>query len=255
MLGAARAEVVGRPVEALLEPSSRERFAHVWQAFRAGGGHAEPFALEAPATRGRGGGDGDRASVLPSRHLITLDPASGAGAPDEPPSPRAPLRRSGRRRRARTPTARELRGARAARRRAHRRADRRPCSSLSPATVQTHVRNAKAKLGARTRAQAVAIALQRGLIEPAQPRRRAAAADAELGERARTRVERVELERDPDLVAGHGAGRCRPAARRAGSGSPTPRAARRRPRGARQRPLAIAGGAGDRALGEQRQCR
>jgi DNA-binding CsgD family transcriptional regulator len=35
---------------------------------------------------------------------------------------------------------------------------------LSPATVQTHVRNAKAKLGARTRAQAVALALQRHLI-------------------------------------------------------------------------------------------
>ena len=35
---------------------------------------------------------------------------------------------------------------------------------LSPATVQTHVRNAKAKLGARTRAQAVAIAIQRELI-------------------------------------------------------------------------------------------
>jgi DNA-binding NarL/FixJ family response regulator len=35
---------------------------------------------------------------------------------------------------------------------------------LSPATVRTHVRNAKAKLGARTRAQAVAVALQRHLI-------------------------------------------------------------------------------------------
>lgn len=37
---------------------------------------------------------------------------------------------------------------------------------LSPATIQTHVRNAKAKLGARTRAQAVALALQRDLIQP-----------------------------------------------------------------------------------------
>jgi DNA-binding CsgD family transcriptional regulator len=37
--------------------------------------------------------------------------------------------------------------------------------NLSPATVQTHVRNAKAKLGARTRAQAVALALVGGLIE------------------------------------------------------------------------------------------
>ena len=36
---------------------------------------------------------------------------------------------------------------------------------LSPATVQTHVRNAKAKLGARTRAQAVAMAIRGGLIE------------------------------------------------------------------------------------------
>ena len=36
---------------------------------------------------------------------------------------------------------------------------------LSPATVQTHVRNAKSKLGARTRAQAVALALVGGLIQ------------------------------------------------------------------------------------------
>ena len=37
--------------------------------------------------------------------------------------------------------------------------------NLSPATVQTHVRNAKSKLGARTRAQAVALALVAGLID------------------------------------------------------------------------------------------
>ena len=36
---------------------------------------------------------------------------------------------------------------------------------LSPATVQTHVRNAKSKLGARIRAQAVALALVGGLIK------------------------------------------------------------------------------------------
>ena len=48
MLGCSRMELVGRRVEALLEPSSRERFGYVWKAFRGGGGHAEPFALEAP---------------------------------------------------------------------------------------------------------------------------------------------------------------------------------------------------------------
>jgi DNA-binding CsgD family transcriptional regulator len=38
--------------------------------------------------------------------------------------------------------------------------------ALSPATVQTHVRNAKTKLGARTRAQAVALAIAQGMIAP-----------------------------------------------------------------------------------------
>jgi DNA-binding CsgD family transcriptional regulator len=37
---------------------------------------------------------------------------------------------------------------------------------LSPATVQTHVRNAKTRLGARTRAQAVALAIAHGIIAP-----------------------------------------------------------------------------------------
>lgn len=35
---------------------------------------------------------------------------------------------------------------------------------VSPATVQSHVRSAKSKLGARTRVQAVALALRQGLI-------------------------------------------------------------------------------------------
>ena len=41
---------------------------------------------------------------------------------------------------------------------------------LSPATVQTHVRNAKTKLGARTRAQAVALAIAQGIIAPRRER-------------------------------------------------------------------------------------
>ena len=36
--------------------------------------------------------------------------------------------------------------------------------ALSPVTVQTHVRNAKTKLEARTRAQAVALAIAEGMI-------------------------------------------------------------------------------------------
>ena len=78
MLGVARSELVGREVVALLEPESRERFGHVWRAFRNGGGHAEPFALEAPATVVEVAAT-VTAHVLPSRHLISLDPASGPG--------------------------------------------------------------------------------------------------------------------------------------------------------------------------------
>ena len=167
MLGAARAELVGRPVEALLEAGSRERFAHVWMAFRGGGGHAEPFALEAPATVVEVAAT-VAANVLPGRHLITLDPASVGSRPVNgdgdgnrvasrrfAPPPEAP----------RAPTGRELEviGLLAGGRTDGQIAE---LLELSPATVQTHVRNAKAKLGARTRAQAVAIALQRGLIEP-----------------------------------------------------------------------------------------
>jgi DNA-binding CsgD family transcriptional regulator len=164
MLGCARSELVGRRVEALLEPSSRERFAHVWRAFRGGGGHAEPFALEAPATVVEVGAT-VTAHILPSRHLITLDPAfapANGFHTDEvangrrfAPPPEVP----------RSPTSRELEVLALL---AGGRTDGQIAAllELSPATVQTHVRNAKAKLGARTRAQAVAIALQRGLIEP-----------------------------------------------------------------------------------------
>ena len=163
MLGVGRGELVGRRVEALLEPTSRERFAHVWRAFQSDGGHAEPFALEAPATVIEVGAT-VTANVLPGRHLITLDPAIGPAAPvdGDPPSSRrfAPVLDT-----PRDPTARELEVLALL---AGGRTDGQigELLVLSPATVQTHVRNAKAKLGARTRAQAVAIALQRGLIAP-----------------------------------------------------------------------------------------
>lgn len=172
LLGLGRSEVVGRPVEELLERDSRERFDHVWQAFRATGGHAGPFALEAPATTIEVGIT-VTAGVLPDRHLIRLDPsgpvepepaqprangplsapasATGTGVVDMPP-PRSPTARE------REVLALLAGGA----------TDGQIATmlELSPATVQTHVRNAKAKLGARTRAQAVALAIQRELITP-----------------------------------------------------------------------------------------
>ena len=44
------------------------------------------------------------------------------------------------------------------------------CLVLSPETIKSHVHNAMAKLSARTRAHAVAIALGTGQIEVTRPR-------------------------------------------------------------------------------------
>jgi DNA-binding CsgD family transcriptional regulator len=165
LLGVSRDEVIGRPLEELMMPEARDRFRHVWQAFREGGGHAGPFLLDA-ATPFEANVT-VTARVLPSRHLLMLTPVSGERADAQEidgvlgkPQPGVRTRR-----RERDPTSRERQVLRLL---ATGATDVQIAAwlSLSPATVQTHVRNAKAKLGARTRAQAVALALQRGMIQP-----------------------------------------------------------------------------------------
>jgi DNA-binding CsgD family transcriptional regulator len=154
LLRAARSALVGHSVGDLLEPSSREAFAHVWEAFRESGGHAGPFALVSPS-------DVEvevavTPSILPGSHLIAFEAVSA------PEGDRRTL--FGDPARGRIPTSRE-RQVLALLASGSTDTEAAELLALSPATVQTHVRNAKAKLGARTRAQAVALALQRGLIE------------------------------------------------------------------------------------------
>jgi PAS domain S-box-containing protein len=154
LLGLGRAEVTGQPAEDLFESDSGERFEQVWRAFRSSGGHAEPFTLDGP------GAVVEVAvtvivDILPGRHLISLDPVGGQRS--------AAAQRSSWRPPQRGPSARErevlglLAGGSTD-------AEIASMLGLSSATVQTHVRNAKAKLGAKTRAQAVALALGQGLI-------------------------------------------------------------------------------------------
>jgi PAS domain S-box-containing protein len=160
LIGLSREEIVGRRLDSLLKPSMRGRLGHVWSAFAEAGGHAGPFTL----ANGVEIQIALTPNLMPDRHLLVLSPITpGAAVPQagataaqlaehEAPAPQG-----------RPPSARELEvltllaeGA----------TDPQIAKQLelSPATVQTHVRNAKAKLGARTRAQAVALVLERGLI-------------------------------------------------------------------------------------------
>jgi PAS domain S-box-containing protein len=156
LLGESREDVIGRPLQELLAPGMGDRLEAIWRAFLEGGGHAGPFELPGA------GGPVDvalTANLLPGRHLLLLAPSGELPAAVEANGVRLAASAGARRptRREREILAMLAQGA----------TDGQIASALevSPATVQTHVRNVKAKLGARTRAQAVALALDRGVID------------------------------------------------------------------------------------------
>jgi DNA-binding CsgD family transcriptional regulator len=174
LLGLPRRAALGRMVDDFLVTGMRKRLDHVWRAFREGGGHAGPFELSSQAAESPEVNISVVANVLPGRHLLILSATRSGPVEAEEAAARAPaapspaagvVNSSGPRFGRGGPTARErevlaLLAAGAT--------DEQIAEmlELSPATVQTHVRNAKAKLGARTRAQAVAMALQHGMISP-----------------------------------------------------------------------------------------
>jgi DNA-binding CsgD family transcriptional regulator len=168
LLGLPRRAALGRMVDDFLTSGMRKRLDHVWRAFREGGGHAGPFELSSQAAEAHEVNISVVANVLPGRHLLILSATeSTPGEVEAPQKPQPAVRAtdvSGPRFGRGGPTSRErevlaLLAAGAT--------DEQIAEmlELSPATVQTHVRNAKAKLGARTRAQAVAMALQHGMID------------------------------------------------------------------------------------------
>lgn len=171
LLGLPRTAALGRAVDDFLTSGMRKRLDHVWHAFREGGGHAGPFELGSQAAEAHEINLSVVANVLPGRHLLIL--SATESDPDKVEIPqqvqpdgqaRSHRGNSGTRfgRGGPTPREREVLGLLAAGATDEQIAE---MLELSPATVQTHVRNAKAKLGARTRAQAVAMALQHDMID------------------------------------------------------------------------------------------
>jgi DNA-binding CsgD family transcriptional regulator len=170
LLGLPRRAAVGRTVDDFLTSGMRKRLDHVWRAFREGGGHAGPFELSSQAAEAHEVNISVVANVLPGRHLLILSATESQPGEVEAPRNVQPNARS--RPREVNSAPRFGRGGPTSRERevlallAAGATDEQIAEmlELSPATVQTHVRNAKAKLGARTRAQAVAMALQHEMI-------------------------------------------------------------------------------------------
>jgi len=168
LLGLPRRAALGRTVDDFLTSGMRKRLDHVWRAFREGGGHAGPFELSSQAAEAHEVNISVVANVLPGRHLLILSATESTPGEVETSqkvqqNARTRVVNSGSRFGRGGPTSREreVLGLLAAGATDEQIAE---MLELSPATVQTHVRNAKAKLGARTRAQAVAMALQHGMI-------------------------------------------------------------------------------------------
>lgn len=149
MLGRQRAELIGMPVADTIRPSERERAAREWQAFMRSGEHT--------GTRNIVRADGSEVQIeVAARFLqvggrrlavsVTLATSDCLAPPTDAGAARGAL----------TNREREVVTLIAL---GHETSQIAQGLLVSPETVRTHVRNAMSKLGARTRAQLVAIAI------------------------------------------------------------------------------------------------
>src|SRR5271168_2637138 len=150
LLGRERAELIGTPVADTIRPSERERAEREWQAFMRSGEHT--------GTRNVVREDGSEVQIeVAARFLrvggrrlaVSVTLAAKSDCPASPASAQAG-------RGALTNREREVVTLIAL---GHETSQIADGLQVSPETVRTHVRNAMSKLGARTRAQLVAIAI------------------------------------------------------------------------------------------------
>jgi DNA-binding CsgD family transcriptional regulator len=166
LLGIAREEIPWRTIDEFTPPSKRKRLEEQWAAFLISGGAEGWYQLYVPNRGPMPVEFSAMANVLPARHLSVFIPSDELSAEQ-----------------ARIPLSREAAWAPVAAERSGRlRLTDRECEVmtlvasglksgdiaerlfLSPETIKSHVHNALGKLGAHTRAHAVAIALVTGQI-------------------------------------------------------------------------------------------
>ena len=156
-LGLTRDQILQRKLDDFLVPEVRSTLTERWPEYLAKGRYAGFFELAMPDGSVRKTMYSSIANVTPGRHLTVylLDEATPDG--DE----------SGRTSPALSPRQREVIELVAEGLTSTQIADR---LGVSPETVRTHLRNARLKLGASTKAQAVAVAMLRREIQLAEPR-------------------------------------------------------------------------------------
>ncbi len=165
LLGIARREVPWHTMDDFTPPAERSRLKAQWEAFLAEGAAEGCYELYIPDRGPRPVEFSATANVVPARHLSVFIPPDGSvGGPDSArpltttwrPAVRGTsgeVELTEREREVMTLVAAGLQGVEIAER-----------LILSPETVKSHVQNAMTKLGAHTRAHAVAISLVTGQI-------------------------------------------------------------------------------------------
>ena len=158
LLSYSRDEVAGRPIAAFLPPSVEPVAESVWQRFlEEGEAFGERELVRADGTRLRFE-YAARTELITGRRLALIVLLHADAQPEaEERGDTTPSEDSF------SPREHEVVELIAVGRRDNEIAEQ---LSLAPATVHTHVRNAKRKIGARNRAHLVAVALGQGLIQP-----------------------------------------------------------------------------------------
>src|SRR6187551_1661119 len=156
LLGIAREEIPWRTMDEFTPPGERRRLEEQWGAFLASGGAEGWYQLYIPDRGPVPVEFSATANVLPARHLSVFIPHDEASAEQAESTIWAPVEVEGSGRLRLTEREREVMTLVASGLQSGDIAER---LFLSPETVKSHVHNALGKLGAHTRAHAVAIAL------------------------------------------------------------------------------------------------
>jgi DNA-binding CsgD family transcriptional regulator len=166
LLGIAREEIPWRTMDDFTAPTERKRLEEQWGAFLASGGAEGWYQLYVPDRGPLSVEFSATANVQPARHLSVFIPPDESSALQAKSSlaqeaPWAPVRIEGSGRLQLSEREREVMTLVASGLQSGEIAER---LFLSPETVKSHVHNSLGKLGAHTRAHAVAIALVTGQI-------------------------------------------------------------------------------------------